>query len=193
MKIHVIAPPRCGATAYSKQISIDNNLEFVNEPYQFDFINNPITLEHEGITLGGGNKIIDDYVIHSIGSHYFVNSRNKKITEELILIERQDKWAQLLSYVIMMTSAPSTRKIHNLIFAEPQDITVDTKFLNYMLYEWSIFDLLKKTLSDYKHLYYEDIRYDDHIGFTKNCGYENIRITNIDIVKHYFTLYQDSN
>ena len=193
MKIHVIAPPRCGATAYSKQVSIDNNLEFVNEPYQFDFINHPIMLDTSNVTLGGGNKIIDDYVIHSIGSQYFVNARNKKITEELILIERQDKWEQLLSYVIMMSLAPSTRKIHNLIITEPRNITVDTKFLNYMLYEWSIFDLLKKTLSDYKHLYYEDIQYGDHIGFTKNRGYENISITNIDVVKHYFTLYQGSN
>jgi hypothetical protein len=189
MKIHVIGSPRSGGTALAKQISVEKSLPFVNEPYQFDFIHNRITVD--GVPIGGGINS-EEYVSHSIASHYFVRNKLINTGEQLVLVERQNKWDQLLSYVIMSTLASELKKIHNYNFTESRTITVDKKYLNYMLYEWSIFDLLKANLSNYGHLYYEDIQYGHHIGFTKNRGYDNIIITNIDEVKHYFTLYQGS-
>jgi len=186
MKIHVIGSPRSGGTALAKQISVEKSLPFINEPYQFDFIHNQITVD--STSLGGGINS-EEYVSHSISSHYFVRNKLVNVGEQLVLVERQNKWDQILSYVIMSTLVGELRKIHNYNFTEPRTITVDKKYLNYMLYEWSIFDLLKSTLIDYQHVYYEDIIFKDDIGFTKNSGYDNITILNMDDIKHYYNLY----
>jgi hypothetical protein len=191
MSYHVIAAPRSGATAYALMISQQLDLEFINEPYKFGFMNKHFKT-NTGL-LGNSNEYeknyacSEDHVCHHLVSQYV--SRFTKVPDdhEIIIIERKDKWAQLISYCVLGEVFKNTQKIHNIDY-DKTVITVKPIFVQRMFYEWLLLDQFKLLNNRHQLIYYEDINY-VNITMRKNTGYENIEIQNMAEVKDLYEQY----
>lgn len=194
-KIHVVGNPRCGGTAYSHQLSKVNNLQFVNEPYHLRSLNKLVFL-HE-TEFGGNISPENNYVKHSLCSDYLI-WRRKQITiasnEHLIILERKNKWQQLLSFCILtsLRSIDNAQKVHNICINEPLSFEIPIFRVREMFYEWQLLQHLKIISIHNEWNYYEDIVY-DNTQYVKNIGYQNITITNIERITELYNSFWGSN
>ena len=183
MRMHIVATPRSGGTALAHYLSEKHNVEFYNEPYQPDFLNKQVDVY--GTKLGG--KILHtSYVGHSIVSQY-LSYNEHNADEQVIILERKDKWAQLISYIIMWSQVHISG-IHNYSFKEPTIIQAEDMHIEMMFKEWELFEFFKSKNLHHQHLYYEDLVIHS-TTYIKNSGYDNILIKNIEYLTQRYNDY----
>lgn len=185
MKLHVIGAPRCGGTAYSRYLSESKNLPFINEPFKF---NHYYHKTNNGIdTLGGG--ISDEveksssYVAHHITSQYISRWPSVPMDHNLIIMERRDKWNQLLSFCIMITLL-GKYSFHNSTYQQ-EVITIDRSLVQRMIDEWIVLEQFKKINDGAQFLIYEDIVFGES-KYKKTSGYENVTVTNLEWLRRSY-------
>ena len=187
-KIHVVGNPRSGGTAYSNQIARQCGYQFVNEPYNLRSLTN-VTRIHE-TEFGGNISPTDYYVKHSLCSDYLIWRRkhfDKADKEYLIVLERKNKWEQLLSFCILATlrSIDDTHRVHNISINEKLSIEAPVHKIREMFYEWQLLQYLKSMAIHNEWNYYEDIEF-QNTQYVKNKGYDNVSFTNIETVTNLY-------
>lgn len=187
MKIHVIATPRSGATAYAENLASNLGCLFINEPFKFANFYNKTNIS--GTDFGGGiPQDVDNYVAHHIVSQYLfafdpsVVDKNTK----LIFITRRDRWKQMLSYLaaVMLHKKYGW---HNISY-EPETIHVPQRFMQRLVHDWVAFDLLTAIRPEIQVLYYEDMILPNKT-FKKNLGSSKIKFKNLSQIKAAYNMY----
>ena len=189
MKIHILATPRSGATAYALQLSRELNVPVINEPFKFANYHKKVRIGL--VPFGGGiSDKLDSYVAHHIVSQYLTHYDPMTIPSDhkLIFIDRRDKWQQMLSYFAGIELHKKYNTWHNLNY-EPEVITVKERFIQRLLHEWVLFDVFTSKFPDIEVLYYEDLKFDNSLEFKKNQGFENIVIENKQKIYDYYEIY----
>ena len=110
-----------------------------------------------------------------------------KADEQVIILERKDKWAQLISYIIMWSQVHISG-IHNYSFKEPTTIQAQDMHIAMMFKEWELFEFFKNKKIHQQHFYYEDLVIHS-TTYIKNSGYDNIIIKNIDYLAQRYNDY----
>jgi len=190
-KIIVIATPRCGGTAYSKLLSEELGFVFVNEPY--NFIAKELRRFKE--KSGSFGDIIPDTscVIHTIIGQFLIHHHNIPLPDmEYVFMERRDTWAQLKSYCILRELG-SKFGIHNIDYNTPITIRASDDYIQGMFQEWIMFESLLSKFESPKRIIYEDIDFSNVPFYSKNKGYENITISNIEELEYKYNLFWKNN
>ena len=189
MKIHIIATPRSGATAYALRLSKELNLPFINEPFKFaNYYKKSKIGEFE---YGGGiPKDVDSYVSHHIASQYLMHYDPSNIPQDhtLIFIDRRDKWKQMLSYFAMIGLYKKYNGFHNLNYGS-ETITVKERFVQRLIHEWVVFDIFTSKFPENKILYYEDLEFDTDFEVKKNQGIDNVIFKNKERLYSCYKMY----
>jgi len=189
MKIHVLATPRSGATAYALQLATANKVRFINEPFKFANYYRKTTIG--GVTFGGGIPVnVTDYVAHHIASQYLMSVDSLNIPEdhELIFIDRRDKWKQMLSYFAGIELYKKYTGWHNNNYST-EEIYVKERFVQRIIHEWVLFDVFTSKYTNNRVLYYEDLVFDENSIIKKNQGFENITFKNQKKIYEYYKIY----
>lgn len=192
MKIHVLAAPRSGATAYSLELAKRNNLQFFNEPFQFAFYFNKV--KSGPIEFGGGMPPeATDYVSHHITSQYLMNVGVTNIPHDhqIILIERRDKWSQLKSYIAGVELYKKYKGWHNLNYST-EHIEAKEVSIQRMIHEWIMFDFFSNTHPNITVQYYEDLDLLDTADIKKNTGNSELVFLNQEKIYRYYLEYMKS-
>lgn len=189
MKIHVLAAPRSGATAYSLQLAKEKNLEFFNEPFQFVFYFNKVT--SGPIQFGGGlPESATDYVSHHIISQYLMHVGVTSIPSDhtVVMIDRRDKWSQLKSYIAGVELYKKYKGWHNLNYST-EYIEAKEASIQRMIHEWMMFDFFTQAHPDIPILYYEDLNFSEASGIKKNTGNSDLVFLNQEKIYKYYLEY----
>lgn len=193
MKIHVIGAPRCGGTAFAYKKSIESGYIFVNEPYKFDCV---YQVANSGgiVEYGGGYgvnnlDIINEYIAHHIPTQYLTRYPRPVSDHQLILINRRDKWQQLLSYCSICV-LNNISNFHNINYIK-SEIYIPKILVQRMFSEWILWDMIKQYYTVHEILIYEDINLEND-KFVKNIGYENIMITNLEEIRKLYDNFWES-
>jgi hypothetical protein len=188
-KIHVLATPRSGATAYSLQLSKQYDIPFINEPFKFANYYKKVTIGEFsfGGRIPGSAK---SYVCHHITSQYLMHYNPLKIPKEheLIFIDRRDKWAQMLSYFAGILLHKKYNGWHNVSY-DTESITIGERYIQRLMQEWTLFDVFTSKFPKNKILYYEDLKFDENSPIKKNQGFNNIIFKNQKKIYDYYKIY----
>jgi len=188
-KIHVLATPRSGATAYALQLSKLEGLPFINEPFKFANYYKKVQIGE--FTFGGQiSKNTKEYVCHHIASQYLMHYNPLKIPEEhtLIFIDRRDKWKQMLSYFAGVVLHKKYNSWHNVSY-QKHEISVGERYIQRLLHEWVLFDVFTSKFPNNKIIYYEDIVFDKDLQIQKTQNLDNVKFKNYDKILDYYKLY----
>lgn len=190
MKLQVIGAPRCGGTAYAQHLSKLYNCTFFNEPFKYGNIWHKIS-DGAGV-MGGGmynNSFneCDHMVAHHITSQYVANFITTPNDHEIIIVERRDRWRQLLSYCLMLQQYDETKHFHNLEH-KSKTITIPQLHAQRMIDEWIILDYFKKSNPKHQVVIYEELP-NLVSDYRKTVGHENVIITNLSTVRYMYDHY----
>jgi hypothetical protein len=190
-KKYILTTPRVGGTAYGKLLGEENNVKFFNEPFaQYTVYSKKANVIVGNIQLAE-YLITDNFVVHTHVSQFmdYFNTVDQPSAEDIIFLERRDKWAQLLSYLKAFSiyfSSFSDHEFHNLNYSENRTIDVDNKLFNIVSNEWAIYSLLKERYNNSEVIYYEDIHFPENFSLQKNKGLDRITILNIESIARRF-------
>jgi hypothetical protein len=190
-KKYILTTPRVGGTAYGKLLSEENNVKFFNEP----FAQYTVYSKKANVIVGRAQLAeyltSNNFVVHSHVSQFmdYFNTTEQPSVEDIIFLERRDKWAQLLSYLKAFTvyfSAFSDHEFHNLNYTEHHTMFAEDRLFNTVANEWAIYSLLKERYNNSEVIYYEDIHFPENFSLQKNKGLDRITILNIESIARRF-------